>query len=683
MQRPATPPSYASRRATSTPAVVARAQAGAELDRHRQPAAPRRRARERDRPVGIVEQRRAGAGLAHLRHRAAHVEVDQVGARRGDLLGRRGHHVGVVAEQLHRDRVLVGVDPQQLAAGPLVAVVHREARDHLRHDQPGAVALGLQAHEPVADPGQRGEHDAVRDRDPAERPAVGECLASSHVHGTNAGDGPRRPRPALDRGRAARRCPGVELFDAHTHLGQNDPDGMQPDARASCVDAARGGRRPRRVRVPDARARRLPAGQRRGARGRPRHRRAADPVLPRGPTRRAAAPRPSAASTPGARGIKLHPRAEEFTLDHPQVRSLVALAHERRLPVLIHAGRGIPALGLHAVELAGEFPDARLILAHAGICDLSWIWRVAPDHPNLLFDTAWWMPADLQALFSLVPPGQILFASDAPYGDDRDVGRVPAPHRAPGRALARAGPLDRLRAGAADRRRRAAAGRRARRSASASAPRTCCSTASSEFLMLGALATMRGGDGAEMLALARLGLRRPRRDRRRAGVRRDPRAARRLRRASTAADPETAAGCAFLILAATVARTPDVPVRPRALACERTWQLAVSRYMLRSQISRSPVSVSRSSTSSIVSRTNGTSTPRQAAGRDHARVGAELCAQPPDDPVDLAGEPVHDPAADRVDCRLADQRARLRRARPSAAWRRGRTARRSRSRRPG
>ena len=51
----------------------------------------------------------------------------------------------------------------------------------------------------------------------------------------------------------------------------------------------------------------------------------------------------------GARGIKLHPRAEQFTLDHPDVEPLVALADERSLPVLIHAGRGIPALGLHAV----------------------------------------------------------------------------------------------------------------------------------------------------------------------------------------------------------------------------------------------------------------------------------------------------------------------------------------------
>ena len=77
---------------------------------------------------------------------------------------------------------------------------------------------------------------------------------------------------------------------------------------------------------------------------------AADAVLPRR-TRTTMRSREAERSLDaGARGIKLHPRAEQFTLDHPAVGSLVALAHERRLPVLIHAGRGIPALGLHAVE---------------------------------------------------------------------------------------------------------------------------------------------------------------------------------------------------------------------------------------------------------------------------------------------------------------------------------------------
>ena len=65
---------------------------------------------------------------------------------------------------------------------------------------------------------------------------------------------------------------------------------------------------------------------------------------------------------------------------------------------------------------ARDFPQARVILAHAAISDLAWIWHEMPSHPNVFIDTSWWIPADLLALFALVPPGQILFASDAPYG---------------------------------------------------------------------------------------------------------------------------------------------------------------------------------------------------------------------------------------------------------------------------
>ncbi len=118
----------------------------------------------------------------------------------------------------------------------------------------------------------------------------------------------------------------------------------------------------------------------------------------------------------GARGLKLHPRAEGFTMAHPEVEAIVALADERRLPVIIHAGRGIPALGRDTAELARRHPGARLVLAHVGISDLGWIWAAARELPNLFFDTAWWSTVDLLALLALVPPGQILYASDAPYG---------------------------------------------------------------------------------------------------------------------------------------------------------------------------------------------------------------------------------------------------------------------------
>jgi len=118
----------------------------------------------------------------------------------------------------------------------------------------------------------------------------------------------------------------------------------------------------------------------------------------------------------GARGVKLHPRAELFDLDEPGVRDIVALAEEEHLPILLHAGRGIPALGVHVLEFAREFPNARFILAHCAVCDLAWIWQRIHEYPNVFFDTAWFSAADQLAVYSHIPPGQILFATDIPFG---------------------------------------------------------------------------------------------------------------------------------------------------------------------------------------------------------------------------------------------------------------------------
>lgn len=119
----------------------------------------------------------------------------------------------------------------------------------------------------------------------------------------------------------------------------------------------------------------------------------------------------------GARGFKLHPRSEAFGLEHPNVEAIVAVAAEARAPVLIHAGTGVGSFGSTIVELAAGHRQCPIILAHAGISDLSWLSRAVPEQPNLFFDTAWIVPADLLALFALVPPGRILYGSDAPYMD--------------------------------------------------------------------------------------------------------------------------------------------------------------------------------------------------------------------------------------------------------------------------
>ena len=149
--------------------------------------------------------------------------------------------------------------------------------------------------------------------------------------------------------------PDLELFDAHTHLGEHDPDGMHQSPEELVA----------MLRIADAR----------GAFVFPMHE--LDGYPPANDAVIAAAKESDGLLIPfcridphddalaeaerraaaGARGIKLHPRAEKFTLDNPGVRPLIALAHERQLPVLIHPGRGIPALGLHAVELADGVPE--------------------------------------------------------------------------------------------------------------------------------------------------------------------------------------------------------------------------------------------------------------------------------------------------------------------------------------
>lgn len=124
-----------------------------------------------------------------------------------------------------------------------------------------------------------------------------------------------------------------------------------------------------------------------------------------------------AALAAGAKGFKLHPRAEDFRLEHPNVDAITSVAARARAPVLIHAGAGVGSLGSPIVELAERHRGCALILAHAAVSDLVWLGPVAAEHPNVFFDTSWWNPSDLLALFALVPPGQILFGSDEPYMD--------------------------------------------------------------------------------------------------------------------------------------------------------------------------------------------------------------------------------------------------------------------------
>lgn len=118
----------------------------------------------------------------------------------------------------------------------------------------------------------------------------------------------------------------------------------------------------------------------------------------------------------GARGIKLHPRAQKFTATDERLAPIFEIAAERRVPILIHGGRGLPPIAEGLRTLVDRYPEAVLIIAHAGIADLAALASCMAGRKGVLFDTSTWSPIDLLDFYRLIPPEQVVYASDYPYG---------------------------------------------------------------------------------------------------------------------------------------------------------------------------------------------------------------------------------------------------------------------------
>jgi uncharacterized protein len=118
----------------------------------------------------------------------------------------------------------------------------------------------------------------------------------------------------------------------------------------------------------------------------------------------------------GARGIKLHPRAQKFSVGDVRLDPIFALAVERDVPILIHGGRGLPPIADHLAALVERHAGVRLIIAHAGIADLAGLAGRFGGVPGVYFDTSVWSAIDLLDLLRQVSPEQVLYASDYPYG---------------------------------------------------------------------------------------------------------------------------------------------------------------------------------------------------------------------------------------------------------------------------
>jgi uncharacterized protein len=210
---------------------------------------------------------------------------------------------------------------------------------------------------------------------------------------------------------------GAHVIDAHTHLGLDedgmslDPEGLhrlldQAGADQALVFPLHDPERAPAYRVPNDRV--LAWAGESGGRFLPFCR--LDPAD--GPIQEA-----ERCLAAGAKGIKLHPRAQAFGMIADGCADIFGLAEQANVPILIHAGRGLPpTFGAELVSLAHQHPGARLILAHLGVCDQAVLAEGLRGHPGVVYDTSWLNPADTLGLFARVPAERIVFGSDPPYG---------------------------------------------------------------------------------------------------------------------------------------------------------------------------------------------------------------------------------------------------------------------------
>jgi uncharacterized protein len=131
----------------------------------------------------------------------------------------------------------------------------------------------------------------------------------------------------------------------------------------------------------------------------------------------------------GARGLKLHPTGG-WSLTDSRTLQVVALAAERKLPVLVHLGKTVDVLSsVNAqpgpfIELASQYPDIPFIAGHSAF-DLWEIFVKSETLPsNIYFDISGWQErvrgdgtnilADLGRLHRAYP-GRVCFGTDSPF----------------------------------------------------------------------------------------------------------------------------------------------------------------------------------------------------------------------------------------------------------------------------
>ena len=124
----------------------------------------------------------------------------------------------------------------------------------------------------------------------------------------------------------------------------------------------------------------------------------------------------------GFEGIKVHYWMQGGTVHDKVSAAILELAIEHNVPVLYHDGTPPTSDTLQIAYLAGMYPQAKIILGHAGMLDS---YRAAIKacnaHENLYLCISASPPGDIAEICAKARPDRLLFGSDYGAGPTDDI----------------------------------------------------------------------------------------------------------------------------------------------------------------------------------------------------------------------------------------------------------------------
>ena len=121
----------------------------------------------------------------------------------------------------------------------------------------------------------------------------------------------------------------------------------------------------------------------------------------------------------GMIGLKLHPWLQAFSVSDPILDPVVEEAARLRLPILFHDGTPPYCTSLQICNLAVRYPEATIILGHAGNNDL---WRNALDgarrSPNVIICLCGPSMHAMKTMIDALGPDRFTFGSDCGASPD-------------------------------------------------------------------------------------------------------------------------------------------------------------------------------------------------------------------------------------------------------------------------